>query len=71
MPNQQINNEVSDEAIVSFFAGRNKMHVDSKKVSPKHVPDGGYWLNGVEVDVRQLIDAYKEYTMKVPVVMSR
>lgn len=65
MPNQP-----TDGQILLYFAGRNSMTIHRKKIpTPINVPGGGYWLNNVEVDVKQLIDAYKMYAAKETITM--
>jgi hypothetical protein len=54
------NKKPTDEEILARFQGKTQMDI-YKKISPINVPNGGYWLNGIEVDVRQFIDAYKKY----------
>lgn len=60
---------MTDEEIISYFQGKNHMRI-LKKISPVHVPGGGYWLNDVEVDVMQLVEAYKKYAVKETITMS-
>ena len=51
----------SDNDIKGFLQGRNSMTVQATILPPTNVPGGGYWLNDVEVDLDQLIQAYREY----------
>jgi len=64
MPNQPTNEE-----IISFFGTNNRMDVHKKIPTPTNVPGGGYWLNNVEVNVEQLIDAYRKYAINERIVM--
>jgi hypothetical protein len=66
MPNQP-----TDQQILAYFAGNNNMSIHKKIPTPTHVPGGGYWLNNVEVDVGQLIDAYKLYAARERIVMGK
>jgi hypothetical protein len=62
------NKQLTDEEILVRFQGKNRMDIH-KKITPTNVPDGGYWLNNVEVDVRQFIDAYKKYAGNETIVL--
>lgn len=65
MPNQP-----TDEEILLYFGKNNRMDVHKKIPTPTNVPGGGYWLNNVEVNAEQLIDAYRKYAAKERIVMS-
>ncbi len=63
-------NRLTDEEILLYFGKNNRMDVHKKIPTPTNVPGGGYWLNDVEVNVEQLIDAYRKYAAKERIVMS-
>src|ERR1700761_4689123 len=61
-------NQLTDEEILARFKGKNRVDIH-KKISPVNVPGGGYWLNGVEVDVKQIIDVYRKYVGRETIVV--
>jgi hypothetical protein len=60
---------MTDEEIISYFCGKRRMRIH-KKISPTNVPGGGYWLNDVEVDVKQLVAVYRKYSGNETITMS-
>lgn len=58
-----------DDEIVQHLKGHNTMDIFTTIPPPVHVPGGGYWLNGTEVDVAQIIKAYRNYAGKATIVV--
>jgi hypothetical protein len=63
--------KLTNEKILSFFGDKNVMEIHAKIPPPTHVPGGGYWLNGIEVNVEQLFDAYRTYIINERILMSK
>lgn len=47
------------------------MTVFGIQFTPTKVDNGGYWLNTVEVDLAQLVAAYRLYSGKKTIVMGK
>lgn len=62
---------LTDNQILAYFQGNNTMTIFANIPTPTNVPNGGYWLNDVEVDVNQLIHAYRAYSGAKTIVMGR
>ena len=62
----------TDQEIFKRFNGKRRMDIflhPKSTFKPTEIRDGGYWLNGVEVDVEQLIKAYRKFEGDKTIVM--
>ena len=62
--------ELTDKEILARFHGNNRIQI-YKKISVTNVPGGGYWLNDVEVDEKQIIEMYRKYAGNETIVVGK